>query len=442
LTSGIHFVLLLPPYFLPQAMLLAVTTAMTTTGELPQPSINLDSTLNVQHSLKPITTKPKQPSDTPPLLPDSPFQPTSQSHVAAVASSLLRHASNVLALDKASTAPVTPVLDDSPFQPTSNKHVTQMARAYAGQADSNSSTKPGTPQHTPVLADSGDFQPNSRSHVVQLISQVTGRLQAQAKGSNSSPGAHQQQLDLPFQPNSSSHVTELVSTFKKTLNGPAGGSSSSSRPAHGPTPHNTPLARKAVGTFFTQQQHTSHADKARPVPQQPNSSEPAAATGPQIIHVSYGKDAPFKAVPGASRVAAVAHQLEGQNRSCKTSNASGEEATAACKSAHDAASTNSDGTSSQDSSGSHTSDVLPTAATPAVSNDGLNPRLLPPSRKPQVVAARLSSITLEGAKVALQRTASAEVAAGLASDNGQNMNPLYRPSSEGVSLMETVGIHN
>jgi hypothetical protein len=199
-----------------------------------------------------------------------------------------------------------------------------------------------------------------------------------------------------------------------------------------------PLARKAVGTFFTQQQHTSHADEARPVPQQPNSSEPAAAAGPQIIHMSYGKAAPFKAVPGASKVAAVAHQLESQSCACTTA---GEEATAACVSAHDTASTNS-GTSSHDSNGLHTSDVLPTAATPAVSNDGMNPRLLPPSRKPQVVAARLSSITIEGAKVALQRTASAEVAAGLASDNGQNMNPLYRPSSEGVSLTETVGIHN
>jgi hypothetical protein len=282
----------------------------------------------------------------------------------------------------------------------------------------------------------------TQSHVAQLISQVTGRLQAQAKGSGSSPDAHQQQLDdLPLQPASKSHVSELVSTFKKTLNGPAGGTSSNSSPAHGPTPRNTPLARKAVGTFFTQQQQTSHVDETLAVPQQPSSSEPAAAAGPQIIHVSYSKAAPFKAVPGASRVAAVAHQLEGPKRTGSTSAASAE-ATAACARAYDTASINGNGISSQGSIGSHTSDVLPTAATPAVSNDGMNARLLPPSRKPQVVAARLSSITLEGAKAVLGRTASAEVAASLASDNGQNMNPLYRPSSKGVSLTETVGTQN
>jgi hypothetical protein len=408
---------------------------MATTGKLCQPESQLDT---VQQSLKPISTKPRQLGSPDPVLTDAPFQPSSQSHVAAVTSSLLRHASNDLALGKTASAS-TPVLEDSPYQPSSNKHVTQLARAHAGQANSNNSSKPGTPQHTPVLADSGDFQPNSRSHVAQLISQVTGRLHAQASSSSSNPVEHQQQLqDLPFQPDSKSHVLELVSTCKKTLKGPGGpaGSSSSSRPVHGCTPYNTPLARKAVGTFFTQQQQqSSHAEGMRPVPQQLDSSKPAAAAGPQIIHVSYGRAAPFTAVPGASRVAAVAHQLEGQN---STDNASTgcEGVSAACVTQHDSA------ISSNNSSVVPTSDVLPTAATPAVSSDGVGPRLLPPSRKPQVVAAQLSSITLEGAKVALERTASAEVTASLASDSGQNMNPLYRPLPEAVSLTETVGMQN
>jgi hypothetical protein len=133
---------------------------MATSSRTPQGI--LDGSL--PHGLKPITTKPNQPSSGVPVLPDSPFQPTSQSHVAALASSLLQRGSSDLALDKAASAPVPPVLQDSPYQPASHEHVAQLAHAYTGHVHKDSDAKPTTPQHTPVLADSSDFEPGSRSH--------------------------------------------------------------------------------------------------------------------------------------------------------------------------------------------------------------------------------------------------------------------------------------
>ncbi|KAF6261058.1 hypothetical protein COO60DRAFT_1459338 [Scenedesmus sp. NREL 46B-D3] len=262
---------------------------MATSGRGLQPEGTLDI---VQHSLKPISTKPKPPSGVSLVLTDSPFQPSSQSHVAALAS-LLQHGSSDLTLAKAASAPATPVLPDSPYQPSSNKHVAHLARAYTGQANNNSSLKPSTPQHKPVLADSGDFQPGSRSYVAELISQVTGRLQAQTNGSSSRPNAQQLLEDLP---NSKPHVSELVKSLKKTIDGLAENSSSSKWPGplHGSTPHNTPLAGKVAGTSFTQQQKASHADQMQPIPQQPLSSEPAAAHGLDTIQLAYAKTAPCK----------------------------------------------------------------------------------------------------------------------------------------------------
>jgi hypothetical protein len=225
-----------------------------------------------------------------------------------------------------------------------------------------------------------------------------------------------------------------VKTFKQTPTSPAGGNRCCGS-RHGATPHNTPLARKAVGTFFAQQQQQiGQADDVQPASQELASSSDSAAApgGPQIIHLSYGTSAPFKGVPSTSRVAAVAHQLE---KHCRVDNNSDGSAAggqlpgtdSGMGAPHACGGNSSDGP--HDGAAVSTSDVLQSAATPAVSIDGMNTRLLPPSRKPQVVAARLSSITLEGAKVALERTASAEVGASLASDSGQNMNPLYRPSS-------------
>uniref|UniRef100_A0A383VES0 Uncharacterized protein n=1 Tax=Tetradesmus obliquus TaxID=3088 RepID=A0A383VES0_TETOB len=426
---------------------------MASSGKIPQGS--QDNSL--LRSLKPITTKPKQPSSAAPVLPDSPFQPTSQSHVAALASSLMRHGSSDLALDKA--APLTHVLQDSPYQPSSHKHVAQLAGVYAEQAGNNSSAKPSTPQHTPVLADSGGFQPGSRSHVAQLISQVTSRLQEQSNGSssnsnsNSTSTQHQLPGDLPYQPDSKAHVAELMKTFKQTPSSPAADSSSTRRtaPVHGFTPHNTPLARTAVGTFFTtQQQQGGPAGQGQPTPQDlASSSDPTAAPGAlQIIHLSYGKAAPFKGMPGASRVAAVAHQLEqqctvdneGTGSASNSSTASSSAACGALPGSGSGACAAHGSNSSHAGVGASPSCVIQSAATPEVSHDGMNVRLLPPSRKPQVVAARLSGITLEGAKVALERTASAEVAVSLASDSGQNMNPLYRPTSEGLDMTGCVGV--
>lgn len=434
----------------------AVVLGMSFSGKIPQGGQDN----GLLRSLKPIATKPKHPSSAAPVLPDSPFQPTSQSHVAALANSLMRHGSSDAALDKA--APLTPVLQDSPYQPSSHRHVTQLAGVYAEHAGNNSSAKPSTPQHTPVLADSGDFQPGSRSHVAQLISQVTSRLQEQSNGSssNSSSAAAQHQLpgDLPYQPDSKSHVAELVKTFKQTPSSPAGDSSSTRRPApvHGSTPHNTPLARTAVGTFFTtQQQQGGPAGQVQPIPQDlASSSDPmgavatAAPGSPQIIHLSYGKAAPFKGVPGTSRVAAVAHHLEQQcamdsEGTGSASNSSTASSSAACGALPGSG---SGACAAHGSSSSHagvaasSSCVIQSAATPEVSHDGMNVRMLPPSRKPQVVAARLSGITLEGAKVVLERTASAEVAVSLASDTGQNMNPLYRPTSEGLDMTGCGGV--
>jgi hypothetical protein len=288
--------------------------------------------------------------------------------------------------------------------------------------------------------------------VKQLISQVTSALQAQTNGSSSL--APQQHLpeDLPYQPDSKSHVAELAKTLKQTASGPAVNSSSSCKPGamHGPTPHNTPLARNAVGTFFTKQQEQQVAplELMTPMSQTLSSSSDAAAAsaGPEIIHLSYGKAAPFKKMPSTSKVAALTHQLDKQHRNDSTSdNSAATSSAAAAEFPGTGACASSTCTSAtcvgdhlhkhqQDGGVARISDVLATAATPAVSSDGMSTRMLPPSCKPQVVTARLSSITLEGAKVALERTASAEVAGSLASDSGQNMNPLYRPSSEGVDF--------
>ncbi|WIA13379.1 hypothetical protein OEZ85_006959 [Tetradesmus obliquus] len=333
---------------------------MSSSGKIPQGGQDN----GLLRSLKPIATKPKHPSSAAPVLPDSPFQPTSQSHVAALANSFMRHGSSDAALVKA--APLTPVLQDSPYQPSSHRHVAQLAGVYAEHAGNNSSAKPSTPQHTPVLADS------------------------------------------------------------------------------------------AVGTFFTtQQQQGGPAGQVQPIPQDlASSSDPmgavatAAPGSPQIIHLSYGKAAPFKGVPGTSRVAAVAHQLEQQcamdsEGTGSASNSSTASSSAACGALPGSG---SGACAAHGSSSSHagvaasSSCVIQSAATPEVSHDGMNVRMLPPSRKPQVVAARLSGITLEGAKVVLERTASAEVAVSLASDSGQNMNPLYRPTSEGLDMTGCGGV--
>lgn len=96
--------------------------------------------------------------------------------------------------------------------------------------------------------------------------------------------------------------------------------------------------------------------------------------------------------------------------------------------------------------------------------DGVKAAVQPPRQKPQVVAARLSSSTLEAARAVLEQAAPAGEAScsagavedliaahsalqgsrtdcepsqetgGTSSGSGVNMNPLYRPAIEGIKL--------
>lgn len=325
-----------------------------------------------------------------PVLPDSPFQPDSRSHVAALASSLARQGHGSVMLPQTEAAAE---LEDSPFQPTTRSHVAELAHMLASQRSSNSSSKPHTPQHTPVLADSGDFQPNSQSHVSALAQQLAKKLSGDVENSRATqhgtpddclypPGSslHVAQVsaavtsrlqgfgaephvpeDCPYQPDSKAHVAMLAKAVAGTAIADSTSSGISSK-ARSPPAHHTqnklPLAREAVGTYFTQQQDSCSTSLVQTEQQQ---GKPAML---QIVHLSYGKTAPFQGVPASSQVAKVVHRLSLQgddSRKVEPSSADTSQLGNSCSDCQQA------GCSIVADGGVSDSGTLPQAATPNVS---------------------------------------------------------------------------
>lgn len=248
--------------------------------------------VQMQHALKATGTKQvgQQATASQPVSPaytagagrlsDSPFHADSHRHVAALVARLSNAQKQLPSKNAATTA--TPSIPDSPSQPSSLEHVSGLSVAKGITAP--------TPTHTPVLDDS-PYQSTSRSHVAALAGQLLERLQS-GDSKRSSLAA-----DSPFKAKSSSHIHEMINAYHLAVAADSSPNASPQRlsAAKPQTPHNTPLTPNS--------EQAGHFAAYRPKLVGPDDP----VQGPQIIHITYGSEAPFKS--RTSQVAQLADKL-------------------------------------------------------------------------------------------------------------------------------------
>lgn len=358
---------------------------------------------------------------------DSPYHPDSHQHTAALISTISSQANS-----GCSSSSKAAVLTDSPFQPTTKAHVAELANAVVSRT---SSVDAHTPTNTPVLEDY-PFQPTPKSHVAQLASRLSGQLQGDSSiCSNSKP------TDSPFRTESSSHVSGLISAYKQAVDK---GSSSQLRQQVQPrTPDNTPHVATTEST-------SSRGPFAAYRPKLVGPDEPIQS--PDIIHISYGKQAPYQA--RSSQVAQLADRFAAAKAADKEVNYTKHLSVGSTAQSMSAGATGPESTIPLTIRASCVQPAQrPLPVPPPPTPMGANQRVRAPRHKPQVAAARVSSKVIEGAKARLSGSAACECsgadvankvsnypeATAATEDNfsgdGSSLNPLYDPCVMGPKFV-------
>lgn len=350
---------------------------------------------------------------------DYPYKPDSHEHVAALVCTLSNQA------DARCMYPTKAAVADFPVQRSTTAHVAELVNSFVSRA---SSEHTHTATHTPVLAELSCLASSKKSYVAQLASQLSSQLQGDSSSHSSSLPS-----DSPYQPDSKSHVSDLVNTYKRAVD-----TSSSPAPVN---PMQAEAARKLPQAVMPKDSH-----KPRIV------GPDEVFQAPDIIHISYGRKAPYKtSTSQIVRLAAkfAATKADEEELVKDDAQPAVQQCSQPCQMEQAAVSAleiHPDGGCHQAGSCIQPARAMVPAPPPSTPNN-LNQRAKAPRHKPQVAAARVSSNNVEGAKARLSSSAACECSgvkvankassdhrvtvAAASEDNGSsdgsNSNPLYVP---------------